>query len=298
MLGIWKSRTTPYHPQGDPQPERFNRTLLSMLGTLEDEKKHRWHKLASDATFTNHQKNKARYDSRVKHQVLEEGDRVLVKNLGLTGKHKLQDRWSSVPHIVVAKLPNVPVYRLKPEGGARREKTLHRDHLLPIGESVRKTRKPVTRSDRAVRKCGVHSNSPVNLPHSSSSSESEMYYGYVECRPKVLDLPRRKPEPISMDTAEQGDDVALVHEPSDVGDELLVVLPERDGEPSGSFVGDPTESESEGGDYPVSKDSDKANQSSHPYRLRSRVEPASRLSYDAPGKPTDRSITLVQSAQL
>lgn len=42
MLGVKKSRTTPYHPQGDPQPERFNRTLLNMLGTLEPSQKSKW----------------------------------------------------------------------------------------------------------------------------------------------------------------------------------------------------------------------------------------------------------------
>lgn len=42
ILGIRKSRTSPNYPQGDPQPERFNRTLLSMLGTLNPAQKSRW----------------------------------------------------------------------------------------------------------------------------------------------------------------------------------------------------------------------------------------------------------------
>lgn len=82
-------------------------------------------------------RNKRLYDRRVKHQILEKGDRVLIKNLALTGKHKLQDRWNSLPYIVQEKLSNLPVYRLKPETGTGGIRTLHRDHLLPIGESVR-----------------------------------------------------------------------------------------------------------------------------------------------------------------
>ena len=42
IMGMDKSRTTIYHAAGDGMTERFNRTLISMLGTLETEKKKNW----------------------------------------------------------------------------------------------------------------------------------------------------------------------------------------------------------------------------------------------------------------
>ena len=60
------------------------------------------------------------------------GDRVLVKNVGFKGRHKIQNRWSRESYIVVSQPDlEIPVFNLKSEFG-RSSKTVHRKMILPI----------------------------------------------------------------------------------------------------------------------------------------------------------------------
>ncbi|MEW8544647.1 MAG: DDE-type integrase/transposase/recombinase [Candidatus Thiodiazotropha sp.] len=59
LTGIKKSRTTRYHPMGNGMVERFNKTLLNMLGTLQESQKSNWKEYV---TLT-HAYNAASHDS-------------------------------------------------------------------------------------------------------------------------------------------------------------------------------------------------------------------------------------------
>lgn len=196
IAGIKKCRTTPYHPRGNPV-ERFNRTLLGMLGTLEDKQKSKWKdfvkplvhaynctrnevtgftpyelmfgrtprlpvdlafglplrelqhkthsqyvqglrtrleesfKIASKNALKTAERNRTRFDKKVIPATLEVGDRVLVRNVRLRGKHKLSDKWEQDIYVVVKRAGELPVYTVKPENKDGPLRTLHRDLLLP-----------------------------------------------------------------------------------------------------------------------------------------------------------------------
>ncbi|XP_070572917.1 uncharacterized protein [Ptychodera flava] len=77
------------------------------------------------------QKNKYLYDKKAKEAELEQGDRVLVRNVSIRGKQKLADKWQHSPYLVVKRVnPNIQVYVLKPEFGGK-HKTVHYNLLMP-----------------------------------------------------------------------------------------------------------------------------------------------------------------------
>ena len=77
--------------------------------------------------------SKDMYDTKVRESVVQPGDIVLMRNVGLKGKHKLADQWNRQPYVVIAQ-PNkdIPVFAVKKEHGKGKAKLLHRNLLLPF----------------------------------------------------------------------------------------------------------------------------------------------------------------------
>ncbi|VDI50633.1 Hypothetical predicted protein, partial [Mytilus galloprovincialis] len=77
-------------------------------------------------------KQKTYFDKSARASNLEIGDKVLVKILAFEGKHKLADKFEDDIYEIVDK-PNrdIPVFIVRSQKG--KERTLHRNHLLPVG---------------------------------------------------------------------------------------------------------------------------------------------------------------------
>ena len=124
-------------------------------------------------------KYKQYYDEKVRYAVLEPGERVLVRKVGIQGKHKLADLWEAEPCIIRSQpIPDMPVFRVEKENSAGKYKLLHRNMLLPFHglpspffepSSSRKTIKPAP-EDSVVD--NIDTSSSCSDTESSASEES------------------------------------------------------------------------------------------------------------------------------
>lgn len=282
MAGVKKSRTTPYHPPGNGQVERFNRTLINMLKTLDPEKKPNWkahvpslthaynctrhestgsspfflmfgrhprlsvdlllgiehteeersypkyvsdlrekltsaYRLASAKIAEAQKAQKSHYDLKTRGAVVEVGDRVLVRNVKIRGKHKLADRWEENVYAVLRQPnPEIPVYVVRCEDGGP-ERTLHRNLLLPISSiparddvETEEERPPARQAERerGVRTRRQTRSSSADSSEESSSSEEEEEVAMVELRPRPVPAPRyHRPAPVVIEQEDLDDSV-------------------------------------------------------------------------------------------
>ena len=242
LAGIQKSHTTPYHPQGNGMCERFNRTLLNMLGTLESHQKEDWksylsamthaynctkhestqyspfylifgrhprlpvdvamgvqpmeqqvegdtnafvdelqerlrfaYEVATTESYKSADRNKERYDKRIRGATVQVGDRVLVRNLSTRGKQKLANKWEDGVFKVIEQ-PDVdlPVFVVKSEERQAKSRTLHRNMLYPVNFLPIPKPIPATRN---LQPKDIASKPQLRTPdpdeHRSSSSESD-----------------------------------------------------------------------------------------------------------------------------
>ena len=144
------------------------------------------YKVASEHSRKKGRKYKEHYDSKVRSSKLEVGDRVLVRNVSVRGKHKIGDKWEREQYVIID-IPNseIPVYKVQKESGKGPVRTLHRNLLLPfmfidssVSENLGKDQENSNENTDSKVLANIESNSDTE----SSTSEESDVPNYVPVR--------------------------------------------------------------------------------------------------------------------
>ena len=245
LYNIKKSRTTAYHPQGNGQVERFNRTLHGLLRSLPPEKKSKWPEYLPELLYcynttphsrtgltpfylmfgrearmcqnllledseeehvddwvSIHQKrlreayalvkqrlesaaNKRSevHDRKIKTDELEVGSKVFLRNRGVRGRSKLQDKYRPEVYKIIQKNQDKGIFLIEPEDGFGLAKWVNRTELLPWRKLRTKAQTRATKYNR--RK------------YSSSSSSDP------ESEEEIVIMTRKTPLPLEEEKLEE-----------------------------------------------------------------------------------------------
>ena len=122
---------------------------------------------------------------KARSSVLQPGDYVLVRHVGLHGKHKLAGRWEHKPYIVREQPnPDIHVYTVQEEGSRKKPRTLHRNLLLPFMGLP----------------CLDRSESISDQPSGQDIQQDGSTVGVVDIRPEALLLPSSGDSELDADT--------------------------------------------------------------------------------------------------
>lgn len=260
------------------------------------------YQLAQATSAKMNQSNKERYDHKVRYHCLNPGDRVLIRNHGLKGKHKLADRWRENPYVVESQMSDLPVYRLKPADGLGPIKVMHRNHILPLGPQVRLSpevdSEPIL-SPRALRYRREKERNQASEVHQDDStanvsfgdqidSDSDSEYGHY-AEDLIIDRPDELCEQLDVVSVSNSSTKAPeVPEVASLGssEDLPAVMDEVVNETEG------LEQESSAEGTCTIDTSNIVNPEPEIRRSARERKPVERLHYTQPGKPSVKSVVV------